>query len=167
MEFSNPPLDLAGVPRLDDTDFVPLDPAYLRMSLAGHALFAAATLIAGIVVSRFVGWLPLAIAGGIIALLGLSAIYTIIDVRHMAWQVREHDVSYRSGVLVRTVQTLPFIRIQHARITSGPLERRFGLAKVHINSAGPDVSIPGLRADDAERLRTIVIERAGELNEPT
>ena len=166
MEFSNPPLDLAGVPQLDDDHFVPLDPAFLRVALLGHALFAGVVVAVGVVVTILVGhWVPLVVAGGLLVLTALSAAHSILDVRHIAWQVREHDVSYRSGVLVRTVETLPFIRIQHARISRGPVERRFGLAKLHINSAGPDLSIAGLSADDAERLRNIVIERAGELNE--
>ena len=166
MEFSNPPLDLAGVPQLDDEHFVPLDPAYLRVAMIGHAIFAAIVVAIGAVVTVLVGhWVPALVTAGVLALTALSAGHSILDVRHIAWQVRKHDVSYRSGVLVRTVETLPFIRIHHARISHGPVERRFGLAKVHINSAGPDLSIAGLSADDAERLRNVVIERAGELNE--
>jgi len=167
MEFSNAPIDLTGIPRLDDADFVPLDPTYLRVSLMGHAAFAIVTVIAGVVIAVLVGWVPAFITAGVLVLVGLSALHAVINVRHIAWQVREHDVSYRSGVLVRTVQTVPFQRIQHARISRSPIERKFGLAKLHINSAGPDLSIPGLSADDADRLRTIVIERSGELNEHT
>ena len=166
MAFSNPPLDLTGVPQLDDADFVPLDPAYLRVTLIGHSVFAGVVIAAGIVGAVAAGgWVPLVIAGGVLALVGLSAVRSVLEVRHIAWQVREHDLSYRSGVLVRTVKTLPFIRIQHASLSSGPVERRYGLAKLHINSAGPDLAIAGLNADDAERLRNIVIERAGALNE--
>jgi len=167
MEFSNPPIDLTGVPRLDDANFIPLDPAYLRVALLGHVAFATVILIAGIIVSVFVGWIPLAVAAAVLVLVGLSAARAVIDVRHIAWQARQHDLSYRSGVLVRTVQTLPFIRIQHARISRGPIERKFGLATLHINSAGPDLAISGLSSDDADRLRAIVIERAGQLNEHT
>jgi len=165
MEFSNPPIDLAGVPQLDDADFVPLDPAYLRVALIGHSIFAAIVLIAGVVLSFLVGWIPLVVMAGILVLVGLSAAHSIVNVRNIAWQVRQHDLSYRSGVLVRTVETLPFVRIQHARISRGPIERRFGLAKLHINSAGPDLSIAGLASDDADRLKRLVVERAGELTE--
>ena len=165
MEFSNPPIDLAGVPQLDDADFVPLDPAYLRVALIGHAIFAGIVVIAGGVLGAMVGWIPVAIAGGILLLVALSALHSVVNVRNIAWQVRQHDLSYRSGVLVRTVETLPFVRIQHARISRGPIERRFGLAKLHINSAGPDLSIAGLSADDADRLKGLVVERAGELTE--
>ena len=165
MEFSNAPIDLAGVPQLDDADFVPLDPAHLRVALIGHAIFATIALIAGIVVATLTNWIALVVMGAVLVLVALSAVHSVVEVRNIAWQVREHDLSYRSGVIVRTVQTLPFVRIQHARISRGPVERRFGLAKLHINSAGPDLSIAGLSAADADRLKALVVERAGALIE--
>ena len=91
----------------------------------------------------------------------------MIEVRHLAYQVREQDVSYRSGVLVKKVATVPFVRVQHARIRQGPLQRRFGLASVEVNSAGPDLMIKGLAADQAEQLKQLVVERAGDLEEET
>ena len=81
------------------------------------------------------------------------------------WQVREHDISYRRGVLVRSVQTLPFVRVQHTRITRSLVQRRFGLSTLHVNTAGPDIAIEGLAADDAERLKALVVERAGDLDD--
>ena len=85
--------------------------------------------------------------------------------RNIGYQVREHDLSYRRGVLTKTVSTVPFVRVQHARVTQGPVERAFGIAKLAVNSAGPDLHISGLSFDDAERLRAIVVERAGDLIE--
>jgi membrane protein YdbS with pleckstrin-like domain len=63
------------------------------------------------------------------------------------------------------VETVPFVRVQHARISQGPIERSFGLATLEVNSAGPDLHIHGLPADDAERLKIVVVERAGDLAE--
>ena len=167
-EFSNEPVDLAGIPRLDDDAFVPVDPNYLRVSLLGSAIFAAIALVAGVVVAVLVpsnSWIPLVVAAGVIVLTGLSAVLKSIEVKNIAYQVREHDLSYRSGVLIKNVETVPFVRVQHARVTRGPVERAFGLASLAVNSAGPDLNIAGLAADDAERLRALVVERAGELVE--
>ena len=38
--------------------------------------------------------------------------------------VREQDVSFRNGVIGRTVATAPFARVQHVAIHRGPLDRR-------------------------------------------
>ena len=72
--------------------------------------------------------IPGAIAGAVVMVVALSYGLTVLGVRHIGWQVREHDISYRHGVLVRSVQTLPFVRIQHTRITRSLVQRRFGLA---------------------------------------
>lgn len=167
-ELINEPLDLTGVPQLRDEPFVGVDPNHLRVSLLGEGLFGAAVLVIGGLAAVAAGdaaWIPLLVAGILVALTLLDMALTVVEFRHLAYQVRQHDVSYRSGVLVRQVSTVPFVRVQHARLRQGPIQRRFGLATVEINSAGPDLRIKGLGSDDAERLRALVVERAGDLDE--
>lgn len=167
-EFSNEPVDVTGLPVLDDEAFVAIDPNYLRVSLLGSAIFAVVAVIICVVVAVLVpanSWIPLVIMAGILLLTAISAFLKSIEVKNIGYQVREHDLSYRSGVLVKYVETVPFVRVQHARVTRGPVERAFGLASLAVNSAGPDLSIAGLSGDDAERLRALVVERAGELTE--
>ena len=51
---------------------------------------------------------------------------------------------------------MPASRVQHLDLRHGPLERRWNLATLVIHTAGSKmsaVSISGLDADDAERLR--------------
>ena len=160
MDFSNEPIDLDGVPQLDADAFRPLDPAQRRLVIVGHAIPAAlATAIAlfAVVVGA---WAVVLVALGIVGLVALSAALALADVRRTGWLVREHDLSFRRGVIVRTVETLPFARIQHARIERGPLQRALGIATVKVNTAGPDVRIAGLSITDAERLKTLVVERS-------
>ncbi len=86
-----------------------------------------------------------------------------MEADHMAYLVREHDLSLRSGVIGRSVATAPFARVQHVSIERGPLDRRFGLAALRLRTAGGHISVPGLRSDIAERLKELVADRAGEL----
>ena len=165
-DFVNDPVDVAGMPVLDDDAFEPIDPNYLRIAMIGNATAAVIVAVLGIVVTVLVtsnAWIPVAVALAILALIAVDALGTVIEVRHIAYQVREHDISYRNGVFVRTTATVPFARVQHARIRQGPIQRHFGLATVEINSAGPDLRIKGLGADRAERVKALVVERAGEL----
>lgn len=167
-EFSNEPVDVTGLPVLDDDAFVAVDPNYLRVSLLGSAIFAVIAVVVCVVVAVMVpsnSWIPLVVMAGILLLTAMSAFLKSIEVKNIGYQVREHDVSYRSGVLVKNVETVPFVRVQHARVTQGPVERAFGLASLAVNSAGPDLSIAGLSSDDADRLRALVVERAGQLIE--
>lgn len=136
--------------------------------MIGSAVWAAIVLIAGIVVAVAVPeykWIPLLVAGVVLLLTLISVVLKRLEVKNIAYQVREHDLSYRHGVLIKTVQTVPFVRVQHAELIEGPIQRKFGLATLNVNSAGPDLSIDGLGTEDASRLRALVVERAGELTE--
>jgi len=166
--FSNQPIDVSTIPRLSDDAFVPVHPNYLRVSLIGSAIFAVIVLVAGILLWRLLPdspWWPLIPMGVLLAITAFALVLKTFEVRNIAYQVREHDLSYRKGILVKSVQTVPFVRVQHAELSQGPVQRRFGLSTLNVNSAGPDLSIDGLGADEADRLRALVIERAGELVE--
>lgn len=166
--FSNEPIDVSAIPRLSDEAFSPVDPNYLKVSLIGYAIWTVLIVALCVVIAVVVpenGWIALVAMAGLLFLTLLSMIATIFGVKNIGYQVREHDLSYRRGVLTKTVETVPFVRVQHARVAQGPVERLFGIAKLAVNSAGPDLNIAGLAFDDAERLRAIVVERAGELTE--
>jgi len=168
--FTNEPIDVSSIPTLRDEDFVSVHPNYLRVSLIGYAIWIAIVVAAGLVVSLLIEenkWIPLAVMAGVLLLTVIGIVFTILGVKNIGYQVREHDLSYREGVFFRTVETVPFVRVQHARVTQGPIQRAFGISSLAVNSAGPDLDIAGLGMDDAERLRAIVVERAGELVEDT
>ena len=166
--FTNQPIDIGDIPQLSDEDFSRVHPNFLRVSLIGHAIWALLVIVAGIVLAFVVPerkWLPLLIMAGVLALTALFVLFTILGVKNLGYQVREHDLSYRHGILVKTVETVPFVRVQHARVTQGPIQRAFGIANLAVNSAGPDLNIAGLGFEEAERLRAVVVERAGALTE--
>lgn len=168
--FSNEPIDVSSIPKLNDEDFVAVDPNYLRVSLIGYGIWAAVVVAAGIIVAVLVPeykWIPLVVMGGVLLLTAIGAVFTVLGVKNIGYQVREHDLSYRHGIFSKSVETVPFVRVQHARITQGPVQRAFGIAVLAVNSAGPDLHIAGLSSDDADRLRALVVERAGELVEET
>ena len=167
-EFVNPRIDRDELPRIRSEDFIAVHPNLLRVSLIGRAIAAAMVLAIGITVSVLVpsnAWVPLLVMVVVLGLIGLSAVLRAVEVRNIAYLVRAHDLSYRSGVLVKAVSTIPFVRVQHARIRQGPVQRRFGISTLEINSAGPDLNIDGLASDVAERLKALVVERAGDLAE--
>lgn len=160
---ANGPLDVSSLPRLRDEDFRPVDPRYLRVALIGRAIAAAIVAVASalllVVLDGGNGWV-LASAMILLGLIAASAAGQVIAVRHLGYQVRDRDVSVRRGVLMRSQETVPFVRVQHVRLRQGLVQRRFGLATVEINSAGPDVHLVGLDAQYAEGIKQLVIDRA-------
>lgn len=163
----NEPLDVAGLPRLDDDDFVSVDPRHVLGWLLFLVVAAVAAVVGGVMIGAQTGdgWIAIAIGGGLAVLLTAGAVWSWLEALRVGHQIRDHDVSLRRGLMVRTVETVPFRRVQHVSLTRGPLERALGLATIGVHSAGPDVSIPGLDPDDAGALRRLIVTRAGLADE--
>ncbi|MEU2393360.1 PH domain-containing protein [Streptomyces sp. NPDC007369] len=83
--------------------------------------------------------------------------------RSWRYAERADDLLISRGVLWQGQTVVPYGRMQLVEVTSGPLERRFGLASVqlHTAAAATDAKIPGLLPAEAERLR----DRLTELGE--
>ncbi|MER5732964.1 PH domain-containing protein [Streptomyces sp. NPDC002138] len=83
--------------------------------------------------------------------------------RSWRYAERADDLLISRGVMWRQETVVPYGRMQLVEVTSGPLERRFGLATVQLHTAAAttDATIPGLVPAEAERLR----DRLTELGE--
>lgn len=100
---------------------------------------------------------PGAIAGlTALFLVGLSILWPGLAYRFWRWQVEADRVLIQKGVVWRSRSLIPRVRIQHVDTRSSPLQRWLGLNSLVIYTAGTrgaDAEIPGLAADEAERLR--------------
>jgi uncharacterized protein len=109
--------------------------------------------LASTVVVGAAGALGAVVAGA--ALLG--CLLVAVERRYRAWGYaeREDDLLVRRGVLVQRLSVVPYGRMQYVDVVAGPLARRFGLATVtlHTAAAATDAFVPGLRAEEAARLR--------------
>lgn len=163
--FTNSPITAGQVPRLEAVEFTPLDPALWKVKavstlLAGGVLCVAA----GAMSVLFHPWW-LAAVGAVIVACVLSLVVERAMISRMGYAVRERDFSFRSGLIGRSVATVPFARVQHVTIENGPLERRFGLSTLQLRSAGVAVSVPGLPDTLAQDLKGLVVARADDLAE--
>lgn len=165
--FTNQRVAPDQLPRLDPGSFEPVAPAFARMRLFMVGLSSVVgTVLVGVVGLAVLDLaLPVvitAVAAVLAACLAI-ALFQRAEARRMGYQVRSHDFSFRRGVVWRRVDTMPFARVQHAVIRRGPVERFFGLATLHLRSAGGSLLVTGLDTDRSDRLKTLVVERAGAL----
>jgi membrane protein YdbS with pleckstrin-like domain len=67
----------------------------------------------------------------------------------------EDELFVTRGALFRRLVVVPYGRMQYVDVQAGPLDRAYGLARIQLHTAAPGTSahIPGLRADEAARLR--------------
>jgi membrane protein YdbS with pleckstrin-like domain len=77
------------------------------------------------------------------------------NARSWGYAEREEDLYIKHGVMFRRLVVVPYGRMQYVDVESGPLERLFEIAAVHLHTASPGTSarIPGLPATEAARLR--------------
>jgi membrane protein YdbS with pleckstrin-like domain len=91
--------------------------------------------------------------------------FVLLQYRVWRFEIQEDALYLERGVLTRVESAVPFVRIQHIDTQRGPIERLAGLASVGVYTAGTqgsDVSIPGLRPEQAQdiqnQLRDLAIE---------
>lgn len=162
--FTNEPVTADDLPRLDEVAFDPLAPAYLRLrAITAAGVAAVSILIAVGVIALAPSPLTVLVVGLGLLVIGAGCVLHRVEADRMGYVVREHDLSFRSGVVSRSTSTVPFARVQHVSIGRGPLDRRFGVASLQVRTAGGSIGIPGLPAETAERLKLLVTERAAEL----
>jgi uncharacterized protein len=168
--FTNGQIDLRGLPEAEHLDMIPLEPAYKMVRYISAAIVA----IVLILISWAVVLLQLQLGKlGFLRMIGIPGAtcitliaawmvyYNGLVFHYMGYAVREKDISFKAGWLWKSMTTIPFNRVQHCDIRQGILDRRFGLAKLTIYTAGgqsTDLMIPGLLQDTAEKLKTFILK---------
>lgn len=104
------------------------------------------------------GWAAFAVLP--LALLAWGWVMLGRNWRSWRYAERADDLLISRGVLWREETVVPYGRMQLVEVTSGPLERRFGLSSVqlHTAAAASDARIPGLLPEEAARLRDRLTE---------
>lgn len=137
-----------------------LIPARYIGGIIGY-LSGIALVVACVVVGVWQGWWwmhLIAVLPAILVLQGL--LLTPRRVRAIGWREGEDELVIASGIMFRSLETVPFGRIQSVEISEGPIERHYGIASLGISTAASaTATLPGLPREDAERLRQRLIDR--------
>ncbi|WP_253705433.1 PH domain-containing protein [Brachybacterium sp. P6-10-X1] len=147
----------------------PVSPRLVRAryvaSVAAYIIWVL--MIAGAIVAAVLTtWWWLALIGLLpLIILLQSLLLTPRRVRAIGYLDAEEDLSIASGIMFRAVHTIPYGRVQSVKIDEGPVDRRYGLAKLTVSTAagGSTVVLPGLPKQEAERLRALLTDRGIEI----
>ncbi len=166
--FSNQALLLEELPSIETLAYRPIE-----------ALYASTNRIVNLAISLVIAMMALClhyqtlievprstnnlIVVGVLLLTGLALLHTVYcalaDVRKF-YALRQQDISFTSGLVFKKTVTQPILRIQHVELKRGPIDRKVGLAKLQVFSAGGVMhtfEIPGLTLDDAEAMRQFIL----------
>ena len=112
-----------------------------------------------------IGWVTIICA----IIMILEIIETIVSplfrYQRYAYGLTDEEVQIKEGYLFLTHTIVPISRLHKIEISSGPLDRLFGLAKVEITTAGGDVTIKFLEKDKAEHIADSLKQRINEIVE--
>jgi hypothetical protein len=151
----------------------PLDPRFVSLQRELGWYWTAAVSVALLVASfaalgpRRWYWSLLIWAIATPALAYYSYRWAEIEYRHMSYRVDDDGIEIRAGVIWRAVANVPRSRVQHTDVAQGPLERKYGLGKLIIYTAGTQhsrVELPGLAHETALAIRDHLLPRqAGDV----
>ncbi len=173
MDFRNDPVDPDTLPTYEAVTLNPVSPRFPFYRVLSHLVFWL-PLAAVLWVMPDVGALPAALTDGAAYVIagagGVLALLSWFEAERRAYGLREHDLIYRSGLIIQRTTIVPISRIQHVEAASGPLERAFDLMRLVCYTAGgasADLVVQGLPAETAERLRQHLLEKLPDESEGT
>ncbi|MDP5106708.1 MAG: PH domain-containing protein [Polaribacter sp.] len=95
----------------------------------------------------------------------LVNLFMYIGFKKRKYAVREKDISYKSGVFIRKLTTVPFSRIQHIEVDEGLFSRFFKLASLSVFTAGDssdDLVIKGIAKETALEIKEFISSKINE-----
>jgi membrane protein YdbS with pleckstrin-like domain len=140
------------------TGWTPVSPALatlrrIMLAVAATVLTAVLVVVAAVLGLAWGWWLLGAVL--VVAAAGTGWVLVGRNARWWGYAERDEDLYVKHGALFRRLVVVPYGRMQYVDVQSGPLERAFRVATVHLHTASPHTSarIPGLPAAEAARLR--------------
>tara|TARA_B110000967_G_scaffold210022_1_gene269626 strand:- start:11335 stop:11847 length:513 start_codon:yes stop_codon:yes gene_type:complete len=100
-----------------------------------------------------------------LVLFGLILLYLLVSFKKRKYALREKDISYKSGLLVKKLTTVPFSRIQHVETDEKPVSRIFGLSSLSVYTAGDssdDLVIKGITKETALQIKEFITTKINE-----
>lgn len=161
--MSNYQIHIEASDKVDELHFEPVSEKYRSVQIANAAivyiLLAAVALFLLVVTAQ--KWCIVAEAVIIVSfIINLSIL--VKAYRFKGYALREHDITYRSGVIFPTTTTVPFSRIQQVSIRQNPVSKFFGLYAIDVVNGAQALSalaIHGLTKEKADGIKNVITQR--------
>ncbi len=164
-EFSNQVVLPDLLAPIEVQKFEDLEQKYKLVTQIGTAIVLILAFIGFFLFVYFSsGDIPIVVLIGVplifVVLFVLKFVLVILGFPKKGYLLREQDISYRSGLLIYKLTTIPFNRIQHVEVSQNIIEKGFGLSRVNVFTAGgsvSDLSIPGLLPEKAHQIESFLL----------
>lgn len=168
-DFENNTISLDEIPQYEAVDFTHLHKDYVKIV----RMNALITILIGIVIATALFFIfneseKYYFIGGVLLLSIIIGCFPLITYKKKQYAFRKHDVLYKKGLIFKSTNIVPYIRLQHVVIKQGWYAKRLGLAVLGLHTAASDsvdVAIPGLTLEEAERWKSFLLNRLQELED--
>jgi hypothetical protein len=165
--FNNIVLELPDITKIK---FKKIDRKYFKVILVVYFLFFISLFIGLVLLHQFLFLdelkaYTILLYTFFIIIFGFIFLYLKLGFPMKKYALRERDISYKSGLLIKKITTVPFSRIQHVEIDEKPISRLFGLASLSVYTAGDssdDLVVKGLKKEVAIQLKEFIITKIDE-----
>lgn len=126
------------------------------------ALWLAPVLVPFIVVLALASpplWLTLLFIAAILVVVIITAVQ-VRAVFYTGYHETDEELLVCRGIMFRQLDVVPYGRMQEVKVEDGPLQRKYGLASITMETASTtaDTEIPGVPRQEADRLRSRLTE---------
>ncbi|WP_218952203.1 PH domain-containing protein [Amycolatopsis anabasis] len=146
-----------------------LDPRMIAVHCAWLLAPLTSIGLAALATGGRLGWRAWSTLGALVVTFGVLSAAGLIRWRRTRYRVTADHFELRSGLVTRTLRSVPLHRIRNVDLTASPLHRLLGLTVVAIGTAGDgDLRVDALTRAAAERLRAELTRHAevGATGEP-
>lgn len=162
--MTNYQINLENVTAVENLDFHQLDGRFRSALIIGTgiaylALMGLAMLLLWMTDCTW-AYLATEIALLAVAVINLSFLPKAFNFRGYA--LREHDITYRRGIIFPKTATIPYSRIQQVNVNQNPVTRIFHLYSVELVNGAQmlsSLSIPGLTEETANRIKVLITDK--------
>lgn len=167
--MTNLKLDSESITPVSDIKFDHLDKKYKKVQVIGITLsyLILMGLSLFLLLTERIWWcISFEIILAIALVINLSIISRAYQIKGYA--LREHDITYRSGLFFTKTTTIPFSRIQQVTIKQNPIPKICHLYAVEIVNGAQGFSsfiIPGLTEIKAKQIKNLLTEKLQHEND--
>jgi hypothetical protein len=161
MEYNNPHIPIAAIPQYQEIPLQSIEPDYKKVLWFNWTI--AYLFITGLTVLIFItneklqkAWIITLAVFVFMSSIALVIASIEIGFKNRSWALRDKDIIFKKGWLFQRTHIVPFAKVQHCILKTGPVGRRYNLASLRFMTAAShqrDISINGLSLEDAEKIK--------------
>lgn len=161
--MGNQQIEVGKTDRIEELHYEPVSSKYRSVQITSTIIvFFLMAAFALFLLLVDIPWLCITVEAIIVVSFIINLIILRKAYQFKGYALREHDITYRSGVIFPKITTVPFSRIQQVSISQNPVTKYFGLYAVDVVNGAQglsSVAIPGLSKEKADGIKSVITQR--------